>query len=96
MSTNNGTTDTRLNTNGAGPTSTEEASRRQWRCSRHKENGAGNVRAADIVGEMQTAYLDYAMSVIVARRLCPTCAMGCAIHRRILYAMSHDLEPDLR
>ncbi|MBK8047668.1 MAG: hypothetical protein IPK16_11395 [Anaerolineales bacterium] len=31
-------------------------------------NGAiGAVRNADLIEEMQTAYLDYAMSVIVAR-----------------------------
>ncbi|MEZ4617686.1 MAG: DNA topoisomerase (ATP-hydrolyzing) [Caldilineaceae bacterium] len=51
----------------------------------------GNVRAADIVGEMQNAYLDYAMSVIVARAL-PDVRDGLKpVHRRILYAMSHDL-----
>jgi len=51
----------------------------------------GNIRAADIVGEMQTAYLDYAMSVIVARAL-PDVRDGLKpVHRRILYAMSHDL-----
>ncbi len=51
----------------------------------------GNIRPADIVGEMQTAYLDYAMSVIVARAL-PDVRDGLKpVHRRILYAMSHDL-----
>jgi hypothetical protein len=55
-------------------------------------NGAiGNVRAADITDEMQVAYLDYAMSVIVARAL-PDVRDGLKpVHRRILYAMWHDL-----
>jgi DNA gyrase subunit A len=55
-------------------------------------NGAiGNVRAADITQEMQVAYLDYAMSVIVARAL-PDVRDGLKpVHRRILYALWHDL-----
>ncbi len=52
---------------------------------------AGLVRAADIVNEMQEAYLDYAMSVIVARAL-PDVRDGLKpVHRRILYAVWHDL-----
>jgi DNA gyrase subunit A len=55
------------------------------------DNNAGLVRAADITQEMQTAYLDYAMSVIVARAL-PDVRDGLKpVHRRILYAMWHDL-----
>jgi len=55
------------------------------------DNNAGFVRAADITQEMQTAYLDYAMSVIVARAL-PDVRDGLRpVHRRILYAMWHDL-----
>ncbi len=51
----------------------------------------GLVRTADIIQEMQTAYLDYAMSVIVARAL-PDVRDGLKpVHRRILYAMWHDL-----
>ncbi|MCB0104450.1 MAG: DNA gyrase subunit A, partial [Caldilineaceae bacterium] len=51
----------------------------------------GNIRPADIVGEMQNAYLDYAMSVIVARAL-PDVRDGLKpVHRRILYAMANDL-----
>ncbi|RIK35067.1 MAG: DNA gyrase subunit A [Chloroflexi bacterium] len=51
----------------------------------------GDVRPADIVGEMQVAYLDYAMSVIVARAL-PDVRDGLKpVHRRILYAMYADL-----
>lgn len=50
----------------------------------------GNVKEVDITGEMQVAYLDYAMSVIVARAL-PDVRDGLKpVHRRILYAM-HDL-----
>jgi DNA gyrase subunit A len=52
---------------------------------------AGLVRPADIVSEMQEAYLDYAMSVIVARAL-PDVRDGLKpVHRRILYAVWHDL-----
>src|SRR4051794_2640829 len=51
----------------------------------------GNVRSTDIINEMQDAYLDYAMSVIVARAL-PDVRDGLKpVHRRILYAVYHDL-----
>src|SRR5690606_33089587 len=54
----------------------------------------GRVRPADIVHEMQGAYLDYAMSVIVSRAL-PDVRDGLKpVHRRILYAMYHDLGLD--
>jgi DNA gyrase subunit A len=47
----------------------------------------GMVRSIDIDREMQQAYLDYAMSVIVARAL-PDARDGLKpVHRRILYAM---------
>ncbi len=56
-------------------------------------NGAarvGSVRNVSIDTEMRTAYLDYAMSVIVARAL-PDARDGLKpVHRRILYAM-HDM-----
>ncbi len=55
----------------------------------------GTVRQIDIDQEMRSAYLDYAMSVIVARAL-PDVRDGLKpVHRRILYAM-HDmgLRPD--
>lgn len=49
--------------------------------------GIGNVRDTDIITEMQKSYLDYAMSVIVARAL-PDVKDGLKpVHRRILYAM---------
>lgn len=51
---------------------------------------AGNVRNVLIEQEMRAAYLDYAMSVIVARAL-PDARDGLKpVHRRILYAM-HDM-----
>ena len=56
-------------------------------------NGKGDRGGApaDITHEMRTAYLDYAMSVIVARAL-PDVRDGLKpVHRRILYAMWHDL-----
>ncbi len=50
----------------------------------------GVVRAMPIVEEMRASYLDYAMSVIVARAL-PDARDGLKpVHRRILYAM-HDM-----
>jgi len=55
----------------------------------------GTVRQVDIDGEMQVAYLDYAMSVIVARAL-PDARDGLKpVQRRILYAMHGlGLRPD--
>jgi DNA gyrase subunit A len=50
----------------------------------------GTVRQVDVDQEMQGAYLDYAMSVIVSRAL-PDVRDGLKpVHRRILYAM-HDM-----
>ncbi len=50
----------------------------------------GTVRQIDIYEEMRSSYLDYAMSVIVARAL-PDVSDGLKpVHRRILYAM-HDM-----
>ncbi len=47
----------------------------------------GTVQSADIDEQMRTAYIDYAMSVIVARAL-PDVRDGLKpVHRRILYAM---------
>ena len=48
----------------------------------------GTVQSVDIDNEMRTAYLDYAMSVIVSRAL-PDARDGLKpVHRRILYAMN--------
>src|SRR5210317_358671 len=50
----------------------------------------GTVQSVDIDEQMRSAYLDYAMSVIVARAL-PDARDGLKpVHRRILYAM-HDM-----
>src|SRR4030066_1733805 len=55
----------------------------------------GLIRSIDIGQEMRSAYLDYAMSVIVARAL-PDARDGLKpVHRRILYAMyDMGLRPD--
>ena len=48
----------------------------------------GTIQSVDIDNEMRTAYLDYAMSVIVSRAL-PDARDGLKpVHRRILYAMN--------
>lgn len=50
----------------------------------------GTIQSVDIDEQMRSAYLDYAMSVIVARAL-PDARDGLKpVHRRILYAM-HDM-----
>ena len=50
-------------------------------------NHNGNIQQVDIDAQMRDAYLDYAMSVIVARAL-PDARDGLKpVHRRILYAM---------
>jgi DNA gyrase subunit A len=50
----------------------------------------GKIAPRPIVAEMEESYLNYAMSVIVARAL-PDARDGLKpVHRRILYAM-HDL-----
>ena len=47
----------------------------------------GTVQSVDIDNQMRTAYLDYAMSVIVSRAL-PDVRDGLKpVHRRILYSM---------
>ena len=48
----------------------------------------GNVEPRALEEEMRTAYLDYAMSVIVGRAL-PDVRDGLKpVHRRVLYAMN--------
>ena len=55
-----------------------------------EERQDGNVIKRDIEQEMRTAYIDYAMSVIVSRAL-PDVRDGLKpVHRRILYAMHED------
>ena len=52
------------------------------------ENNNGKVIVRDIVKEMKTSFIDYAMSVIVSRAL-PDVRDGLKpVHRRILYAMN--------
>ena len=54
------------------------------------ERQDGNIIERDIDTEMKTAYIDYAMSVIVSRAL-PDARDGLKpVHRRILYSMHED------
>ncbi len=54
------------------------------------KDASGQVISIDIVKEMKESYIDYAMSVIVARAL-PDVRDGLKpVHRRILYSM-HEL-----
>src|SRR3989304_2295565 len=58
--------------------------------SRGSRMDTGTIEQVDIDQQMRTAYLDYAMSVIVARAL-PDARDGLKpVHRRILFAM-HEL-----
>src|SRR3972149_5445666 len=60
----------------------------QERDEEQSENSIGKLKDVKIVEEMQRSYLDYAMSVIVARAL-PDVRDGLKpVHRRILYAMN--------
>ena len=57
---------------------------------RPEERNDGKIIERDIEKEMRTAYIDYAMSVIVSRAL-PDVRDGLKpVHRRILYAMHED------
>jgi len=52
------------------------------------KNDIGKIQSVEITHEMRKSYLDYAMSVIVARAL-PDVRDGLKpVHRRILYSMS--------
>lgn len=56
-----------------------------------EEVSTGRVVQVDIESEMKTAYIDYSMSVIVARAL-PDVRDGMKpVHRRVLYGMYNDL-----
>jgi len=58
--------------------------------TQEKNTAIGNIRNREIVEEMKDSYIDYAMSVIVARAL-PDVRDGLKpVHRRILYAMLED------
>ena len=53
-----------------------------------EENAIGNIETAEMSREMQQSFLEYSMSVIVARAL-PDVRDGLKpVHRRILYAMN--------
>ena len=55
-----------------------------------QENNIGKIEKREITQEMRSSYIDYAMSVIVARAL-PDVRDGLKpVHRRILYAMHED------
>ena len=55
-----------------------------------QNNEIGHIKSREIVQEMRESYLDYAMSVIVARAL-PDVRDGLKpVHRRILYAMHEE------
>lgn len=57
---------------------------------KEKSEEVGYIKPREIVEEMKESYLDYAMSVIVARAL-PDVRDGLKpVHRRILYAMYED------
>ena len=46
-----------------------------------------DIQPVSLVSEMKKSYLDYAMSVIVARAIPDACDGLKPVHRRILYAM---------
>ena len=71
----------------------EEEVEKEERERRKKNMISEGVQGAEIVDEMEKAYIDYAMSVIVQRAL-PAVEDGLKpVHRRILYAM-HELGLD--
>jgi DNA gyrase subunit A len=60
-----------------------------------EDNTYGRIKRADINEEMQTSYLSYAMSVIVARALPDACDGLKPVQRRILFVMyDTGLRPD--
>ena len=65
----------------------EEIEKMESERRKKEETGGKGVASAEIVEQMEKAYLDYAMSVIVQRAL-PSIEDGMKpVHRRILYAM---------
>ncbi len=64
--------------------------KREPKMEERQERMDGKIIERDIEKEMRTAYIDYAMSVIVSRAL-PDVRDGLKpVHRRILYAMHED------
>ena len=53
----------------------------------HQVATGKDIQSVSLVGEMRKSYLDYAMSVIVARAIPDACDGLKPVHRRILYAM---------
>ena len=51
-------------------------------------NNLKKLERIDIEKEMQSSFLDYAMSVIVSRALPDVCDGLKPVHRRIIYAMN--------
>src|ERR1700722_10534498 len=76
---------------GASSSSRTPASSATWTCSAMSTIdtlSGGNIEPRGLEEEMRSAYLDYAMSVIVGRAL-PDVRDGLKpVHRRVLYAMS--------
>src|SRR3989338_6472254 len=73
--------------NGNGDVSEEEVETLVKQEINLKDIGEDRVVATEISSEMQKAYINYAMSVIVSRAL-PAVEDGLKpVHRRILYAM---------
>src|SRR3989344_1407272 len=71
----------------------EEEVEKEEKERRKKDMISEGVEGAEIVDEMEKAYIDYAMSVIVQRAL-PSVEDGLKpVHRRILYAM-HEMGLD--
>ena len=68
----------------------QEAGKEKFAVKKTEDFKIGNVQERNLVEEMKDSYLDYAMSVIVARAL-PDVRDGLKpVHRRILYAMYED------
>jgi len=71
--------------------SSEEKQPKKAKAQEDDKSGAsvrGNVTQREMVTELKESYIDYAMSVIVARAL-PDVRDGLKpVHRRILYAMA--------
>ena len=74
-------------TNGEAKADKEVAKLEEKRRLKEQIGDEKGVAGAEIVEEMEKAYIDYAMSVIVQRAL-PSVEDGLKpVHRRILYAM---------
>src|SRR3989338_4474771 len=75
------------NGNGNGEESEDDVETLEKQEINLKDLGEERVVNTEISGEMQNAYINYAMSVIVSRAL-PAVEDGLKpVHRRILYAM---------